>query len=335
MILVTGGTGFLGGHLLLELLKEDIPVRVLISENGHPEKVLSVWKHYTGNGASLLKKADWYAADISNKAMLEPAFEGVTKVYHCAALVSFNPGAKKKMHEINVLGTKNVVDLCLEHKIKKLVHVSSIAAVRSSLKGEPASESDGWPVMDRLWYSKTKTAAEMEVWRGETEGLETVTVNPSVMLGPGEWHSGSPRLFGVCYNGLKFYTHGTTGFVDVRDVAKIMVMLMKSNIRGERFILNAANLSFEEVFRKIARALKVKEPGSYAGPFLAGLAWRFEYLKHLLTGRPPVLTKDSAWSAHRRHAYSSKKVRETLGCNFRSIDETIGEVAEMFSEEGG
>ncbi len=333
MILVTGGTGFLGGHLLLELLKSDVPIRALISEKGDPTKVLSVWKHYMKDSRSMLDKVEWYAADISNKASLEPAFEGVNRVYHCAAIVSFNPGMKERMHEVNVLGTKNVVNLCMEKNVKKLIHVSSIAAVRSSINGEPAKETDGWPLKARSWYSKTKTMAEMEVWRGNVEGLNTVLVNPSVILGPGKWNTGSPRFFGVCYKGLRHFTRGITGFVDVRDVVQIITKLMGSDICGERFILNAANLSFEELFTKIANALNVKAPSVYAPPYLTGFAWRAEFVKHMLTGIPPVVTKQSARSAHLRQVYSSKKVEEMLDYSFRPIDETIKEVAGMFLKE--
>lgn len=333
MILVTGGTGFLGGHLLLELLRSNVPIRALINENSDSRKVLSVWKHYVKDTDSLHDKVEWYAADISNKASVEPAFESIDLVYHCAAIVSFNPGMKEKMHEVNVTGTKNIVNLCIEKKIKKLVHVSSIAAIRSSLNGDPVTETGGWPLKARSWYSKTKTLAEMEVWRGIEEGLNSVLVNPSIILGPGKWNTGSPRFFGVCYKGLRHFTRGTTGYVDVRDVVKIMILLMQSNISGERFILNATNLSYEEVFRKIASALHVKAPHVYAPPYLTGFAWRAEFIKHMLTGIPPVITKQSARSAHLKHIYSAKKIEETLNFTFRPVDETIRDVAAMFLTE--
>ncbi len=333
MILVTGGTGFLGGHLLMELIKTGVPVRALISEKRHPEKVLSVWKHYMKDGHSLMEKVEWFGADVSDKVSLSPAFEGVEKVYHCAAIVSFNPGMRRKMYEVNVTGTKHVVDLCLERKVKKLVHVSSISAIRSTINGEPATENDGWPIKSSSWYSKTKTMAEMEVWRGIVEGLDAVLVNPSVILGPGRWNTGSPRFFGVSYKGLKFYTHGITGYVDVRDVTAIMMKLMNSDITGERFILNAANLSFGEIFRKITHALGVKVPSIYATRFLTAIGWRAEFLKYLITGIPPVITKQSARTAHIQQSYSSKKIEKTLNYSFKPIDDTIREVAGMFLKE--
>lgn len=333
MILVTGGTGFLGGHLILELIKSGIPVRALISENGHPEKVLSVWKHYVKDSHSLMKKVEWFKADISDKFSLSLAFENVERVYHCAAIVSFNPGMKKKMFEVNVTGTKHIVDLCLERKVKKLIHVSSISAIRSTINGEPATENDGWPLKSSSWYSKTKTLGEMEVWRGIVEGLDAVLVNPSVILGPGKWDTGSPRFFGVSYKGLLFYTYGTTGYVDVRDVTTIMLKLMNSDITGERFILNADNLSFREVFRKITQSLGVKAPFIYANRFLTAIGWRAEFIKNLIAGVPPVITKQSARTAHIHQSYSSKKIEETLNYTFRPIDVTIREVAGMFLKE--
>ena len=191
------------------------------------------------------------------------------------------------------------------------------------------------PVKPGSWYSKTKTMAEMEAWRGYTEGLDTVIVNPSVILGPGKWDSGSPRFFRTSFKGLKFYTKGTTGFVDVRDVVQIMIKLMNSTISGERFILNAANMSFKDIFGKIASELGVKAPYINAGPFLTTLGWRFELVKYILTGIPPVITKQSARTSHKIQKYSAKKIEERLNCTFRPIDNTIKEVAEIFLKESG
>ncbi|MBA7529722.1 hypothetical protein ES705_21920 [subsurface metagenome] len=333
MVLVTGGTGFLGGHLLLELLNSETPLRALISEKGKPEKVLSVWKHYVKDPHKLLGRVEWISGDMMDRASLKEAFAGVEKVYHCAALVSFNPGMKRRMHEVNVQGTKHIVNLCIETNVWKLIHVSSIAAVRSSIDGNMAVEQDGYPIKPKSWYTRTKTMGEMEVWRGITEGLSAVVVNPSVILGPGKWNTGSPRVFSICHKGLKFYTRGSTGFVDVRDVVKIMIQLMDSDILNERFIVNAANLTYEEVFKKVADALRVKAPSMYASPFITELVWRGEFLKSLITKIPPRVTRQTARTAHAKQSYSAGKIEDRLGYTFASIDETeeicIGSVAKL------
>jgi dihydroflavonol-4-reductase len=333
MIVVTGGTGLLGAHLLLELAKEDAPVRVILREGTSPEKVLSVWKYYHENPRSLLERFEWHYADLTNRADVHEALDGAVQLYHCSGLVSFDPRLRRRLWEINFSITRNLVDECLSLQGIRMVHVSSVAAIKGSDSGEVNSESDGWPVKSSSVYARTKTAGEMEVWRGITEGMEAVIVNPSVILGPGNWKSSSARIVDVVYNRLPFYTSGVTGFVDARDVASAMLVLMKSTISGERYILNAANVSFRELFEKMAASLQRKAPAHYASPFLTSLAWRAERIKSFLTRNEPVITRSSARSAHAKQAFSSDKIKKDTGFTFREIDETIREVAACYLKE--
>jgi nucleoside-diphosphate-sugar epimerase len=333
MILVTGGTGLLGTHLLLELIKRKLPVRVLLREESDPKKVLPVWKYYVQNPETLFEKIEWFRGDITNKFSLSEALHGADQVYHCAAIVSFERGKKREMYEVNVQGTRNVVDMCLLHNIKKLVYVSSIAAISKTTNDIIITESDGWPATLKAVYSQTKTFAELEVWRGIEEGLNAVIVNPSVILGPGEMHKSSMLFFDKVFKGLKYHTLGSTGFVDVRDVVKAMVQLMESDIRDERFILNAENMSYKDLFEKIAVALNVKPPLKYASPFMTSIVWKLDYLRFLITGKTPTLSQQSAKAAHTRQFYSANKIKKQLNFVSASIDETIEHIAGFYLRE--
>jgi dihydroflavonol-4-reductase len=333
MIVVTGGTGLVGSHLLLELLKADNTVRVLIRKDSKPEKVFTVWKHYVPDPEKLLGKIEWYPCDITDKFALSEALIGADQVYHCAARVSLDGTNKRNMYEVNVLGTHNIVNICLELNVKKLVHVSSIAAIGKAMNGTILSEADGWPVKSKSIYSQTKTLGELEVWRGIAEGLNADIVNPSVIIGPGDWQQSSSRFFDVIFRGLKYYTKGTTGFVDVRDVTKAMILLMNSEISGERFILNSANMSIKDFFEKIALSLEVKAPARYASPLLTSLAWEIEYIKYLFSGLMPKITRQSARTSHTVRQYSGKKIIDQLNFVYTPIDESIANTARLYLQE--
>lgn len=330
MVLVTGASGLVGSHLLYELVSAGEMVRALIRSEESIEKIQSVFSYYTGEADELIRQVDWVYGDVTDVTSLIDTFEEVSEVYHCAAYVSFSGSALKTMKKINVEGTKHIVDICLDLGVRKLVHVSSIAAIGKTEPGKLITEEAKWPQGDISPYSRTKTDSELEIWRGLCEGLNAAIVNPSVIIGPGNWHASSGRLFSQTYKGMKFYTSGSTGFVDVRDVAKIMVNLMKSDITGERFILNAANLSYRDLFNQIAVSLGKQSPKIYAHPLLSQLAWRIEFILDKLFRREPTLTKYSARTAYTHQHYSSAKVGKNLNIKFRPIEQSVKETAELF-----
>jgi dihydroflavonol-4-reductase len=333
MIVITGGTGLLGGHLLIALAKENLPVRVILRKGTDPMKVFQVWKHYPVDLQSMLNRFEWFEADLINKAEVPGAFEKATQVYHCAGLISFGYGKRRSMWETNVEATSNIVNVLMDLPGVKLVHVSSIAAIGPAMPDEPCSELSGWPVAENPLYTKTKTRGELEVWRGIAEGLNAAIVNPSIILGPAKWNTSTARIFDTIYKGLGFYTLGVNGYVDARDVADAMIRLMHSTISGERYILNACNISFHDLFTNISSALHVKPPSYYANPFLTSLAWRAEFLRMLITGRDPVITRTSMRSAHAKQFYSAEKFSSQLGFTFRNINETIEHTAQCYLKE--
>lgn len=333
MILITGGSGLVGSHLIVELLKEGIQPKVLIRNEKSKDSIFKTLSLYSNKPDILFNSIHWVNGDINDRASLFDAFDDVEFVYHCAAKVSFEKGDYKNMLETNIRGTENIVDLCLEREIKKLVHVSSIAAIKGNNDSEIITEDSGWSEGHKLNYSYSKTKGELEVWRGITEGLNAVIVNPSVILGPGDWKSGSPRFFGTVNKGLKFYTRGVTGFVDVYDVVKIMILLMKSDIAGQRFIVNAENVSYELLFKYIAESLGVKAPSIYATPAMTNFAMYVDTLKSKLFFIKPLLTRDTARSAHSVKNYSSEKLLRSIDYKFTPLQQSIDHIAGIFLAE--
>jgi dihydroflavonol-4-reductase len=317
MILVTGATGFLGAELIHQLTAQNLKVRAL--------------KRITSKLPGLIQNnplIEWFEADINEPETLLGAFENITQVYHCAAFISFNPKDKTNLLKINIEGTSNVVNLCLDLNIR-LLHVSSIAALGNAKRGELITEKDYWVYDSNVHsYAISKYEGEMEVWRGIAEGLNAVIVNPAVIIGKNAGFEGSGAIFKLVKDGLKFYTDGATGIVDVVDVAKCMILLMNSKISGERYTLSAENLNYKDFFAEIAKGFGRKAPSIEAKPWMLGIAWRALKLISLFTRKEPSLTKDAARSSFNLSYYSNDKIRNTIHINFKPLKESIREVCQ-------
>ncbi|GMV78074.1 MAG: NAD-dependent epimerase [Chitinophagaceae bacterium] len=321
MILVTGATGLVGSELLKQLSAQNKRVRALYCTTLP-----------TQNSS---KNIEWFQADILDVITLEEAMKDVTQVFHCAAVVSFNPTKKKQLHQTNIEGTTNVVNTCLQEGVEKLVFVSSVAALGRIREDKPIDETMNWTEeTSNSEYGKSKYLAEMEVWRGIGEGLPAVIVNPVIILGTSDWNKGSTEIFKTAYNEFPWYTEGTTGFVDVKDVAKAMIALMNSNITAERFILSSENCMYKDIFTKIAIAFNKKPPHKKVTPFLANVVWRWEAIKGKLTGVAPLLTKETAKTAQTKAIFNNNKLNEYLP-NFRytSLDETIERICSELKDK--
>ncbi len=320
IVFVTGGTGLIGTHLLLKLAKEGASIRALKRTNSDLETVKKVFSFYQSE--SLFATIEWVIGDITDILSLEEAMQGVSKVYHTAALVSFDPKEKQKLYKINIEGTTNVVNACLEKGIKKLCYVSSTAAVGKSKDEGIIVESNSWNEEEvSSSYAISKHYAENEVWRGVAEGLPSVMVNPCVVIGPGDLTRSSGTLFGTIKKGLKFYTGGSNAFVDVRDVADSMFLLMESDIESERFLLIGENMSYKNLFTKIAHSLRVKPPSILVKGILVDLSWRLEKVRSFITRTAPAVTSESAKSAISHNSFSNQKFVDTTHFQFHDMDE--------------
>jgi dihydroflavonol-4-reductase len=317
MILVTGGTGLLGSHLLPLLVREHGTVKALY-RNTHPP----------------INGVEWVQANILDIVLLQELFQQVTQVYHCAGMVSFNPGDENLLYKMNVEGTANVVNACLEAGVQKLLFVSSVAALGRIREDGPINETMNWtPETSNSTYGKTKFLAEMEVWRGMGEGLKTVIINPVIILGAANWNTGSTGIFKSAFNQFPWYTNGVSGFVDVLDVVQAMHQLMQSNIVGERFIVSGHNLPYKTVFTLAANAFNKKPPHKLVTPLLAEIVWRIEWIKGKLTGKKPLLTKETAKTAQAKVYFDNRKLLEALpNFQYTPIEKTIPRIAAELHE---
>ena len=309
-VLVTGGSGLVGNELIKQLLSGGEKVRAVYHSTpitiSHP--CLEIVQ-----------------CDILDVIALEEKMQSISHVYHCAAIVSYDLNDKQKLLKINIEGTANIVNACINSNVEKLVHVSSVAALGRIREDEMITEKMNWiEETSNSIYGKSKYFSELEVWRGIAEGLNAVIVNPSLILGGNNWENSSSAIFKKAYEEFKWYTEGVSGFVDVRDVARVMILLMDSDISSERFILNGENVSFHEVFSSIAKCFQKKPPYKKVTPFVAEIIWRLEKIKSVMTGAKPLLTKETVRTAQAKAYFDNSKILKSLPeFEFTNIKDTI------------
>ncbi|HMK20347.1 MAG TPA: NAD-dependent epimerase/dehydratase family protein [Chitinophagaceae bacterium] len=323
-VLVTGGTGFIGAYIIKELVEKGYAVRAIRRSNKLPFFI----------STDILNKVEWVSGDVLDVISLNEAMQDVDAVIHSAAVVSFDKRDRAQMYNTNVDGTANVVNLSLENGIKKLVHISSISALGRTATGEKVDEEKKW-LNSKLnsHYGISKNKAEMEVWRGMGEGLDAVIINPSTVLGFGNWHDSSCAIFKNSYKGFPWYTRGVNGFVAVEDVAKIAVLLMESNITEERFIINHENWEFRKLFDVIADGFRKKHPKWEATPFLSSIAWRVERIKSFLKNAKPLLTKETARIALSKTYWQNDKILKALpGFSFMALESSITKACKNYAD---
>lgn len=334
MILVTGGTGLVGAHLLYQLSLENESVRAIYRKSSNLEAVKNIFSYYTKDFEILFSKINWIEADILDIYSLEAAFKDVTIVYHAAALVSFNSKDYKAMRKINIEGTSNIVNFCIDKKVTKLCYVSSVATLEKQ-PNKPNIDEIGDFTTEKLnhGYAITKFGAEMEVWRASQEGVPVIIVNPGVILGEGFWDKGTGAIFSKIYHGLIFYTEGITGFVSVTDVVKIMMVLTKSELKNERYILVSENISFKSLFSQIALSFGKKPPTVKVSKLMSEIGWRMEYIWCFITNKNPKFTRQTAASIHKKHLYAAEKLKTALTYKFEPISNTIARVCKFYKRD--
>jgi len=322
-IFVTGGTGFLGAYLL----------RYLVAQGYQNISALKRTTSSMALVADIADKIQWLEGDILDIPFLEEAMEGVQQVYHCAAIVSFDPKEAEKMMRVNVEGTANVVNVALYRTIDKLVHISSIASLGGSKPGEWQDEKTMWKEDKKNSnYAKSKYLSEMEVWRGIMEGLNAAILNPALIIGSGFWDRGTGKIFTMYGEGFSYYSSGTVGIVDVRDVAKIAIQLMESDIQEERFIISSENMPYQTLFNQIATLAAAKLPSKKLSPLLTSIGWRLEWLRSAVTGKSPRITKETINSVSSQTYYKNQKSIDTFGFQYTPIQQTIVETVQQYKQ---
>ena len=333
--MVTGGTGLLGSHLLLRLVREGGPIRAIFRDPRSTEKVRHVFSYYSKDPESLFKRIEWVKADLNDLQALETAFRQVRQVYHCAALISFDPADFGLLNKVNAEGTANIVNLCIDNQVEKLCYASSVATVGRPAESHLADEEDFGPDRYPNVYALSKQSAEKEVWRGSQEGLPVAIVNPGIILGPGYWESGSGIVFGMGAKGRPFAPPGGTGFVSAADVAQIMVSLMQSSIRDERFITVAGNMTYRELLTQVAKACRLPGPRYTIPGWLLQLLWRLDWLRCRLVGSRRKLTKSAVVSLLNPVGYNNHKIKEAIGFKFEPLEKTLEFCCRLWLKEKG
>ncbi|MEI6898709.1 MAG: NAD-dependent epimerase/dehydratase family protein [Bacteroidota bacterium] len=333
MIFVTGGTGLLGSHFLFEMTRNGKRVRALKRKERDLSLLKRVFSYYSDEPGKLLDCIEWVEGDLMDFPLMDEYLEGVDEVYHAGAVVSFYPKDHKKMLTVNIEGTANLVNCALERDVKKFCYVSSVATLGSSEDDKLTDEETYWkPGSHNSIYSVSKYGAEREVWRGMEEGLNAVIVNPSVILGPGYWDDNS-GLFKLVWKGLKYYTPGINGFVDVRDVARAMRLVMEQNLFNERFIVSADNVSYLQLFTLMAKYLDKPAPSVNVPRMMSNIAWRVEAVRSFLTGSLPEITREMASTTNNKYFYSNDKIKKRIGFEFIPVEESIKETCGLFIKD--
>jgi dihydroflavonol-4-reductase len=333
MILVTGGTGLVGAHLLLHLIEYhsigNEKVRAIYRDFKTIEKTKSLFSLYKKN--LLFDSIEWVQADIVDVTSLETAFQGIEYVYHCAAMISFDPKDEGLLRKTNIEGTANIVNFCLAKGVKKLCYISSTAALGDLAAHESiiTEEAEWNPEKQHSDYAISKYGAEMEVWRGQQEGLAVIIANPGIIIGPGFPKQGSGQLFKQVANGLSFYTLGSAGFVAVSDVVRIAVQLTKSDVCNERYTLIAQNIVFRELLNSMSDAIKVKRPTIHLSPFLMEIGWRVDWILSAFFRRKRKITKAMAKASYSKNDYSNEKIKTELPIDFLNVHQYIKEISSL------
>jgi dihydroflavonol-4-reductase len=324
MVLITGATGLLGSHICREMLQQGIAFQAM---------------RRPGAGPGLLKPLEgsiqWVEAELEDTPVLDQLLQGIDTLVHCAAIVSFDRRDADAMERINVEATRDLVDLALKHRIRKLVFVSSVAALGRTTKDTTLDETAQWKESPlNTTYAYTKHRAELEIWRGHAEGLQVLVVNPSVVLGAGDPNKSSTRIWKYVWDENKYYTDGVINFIDARDAADCLVQLMQKDISGQRYILNAGSVPYKQLFEQMAHAMGKRAPYLRAKGWKLQLALLSEYLKSIFTGTPPKVTRETLRATNYKIHYQNHKVVNTLGYQFKPLNETLSHLADHWRQEG-
>jgi dihydroflavonol-4-reductase len=332
--LVTGATGIIGSHVVLHLLKANKEVIACKRKGSDVNKVKKLFSYY--KYGDLFEKIKWKEIDLQDPFSIEEAFQQVEEVYHCAGFVSFLSKDRSKLFQVNEKGTANVVNACIQQKVKALCHVSSIATINNLDYHSILTEEVFWKKSGKESdYAISKYNAEREAWRGVEEGLNVVIVNPGVVLSPGFWDQSSSRLFKVCYEGNSFYTEGKAAYVSATDTAAIMCSLMEKGQFASRYIIAEGNYFFKEVLDQICHSFQKKGPGLKAGKILLEFARVFDGIGSGIRGKEQRITRALINSAFSTQSYSNSKIKEALSINFTPIQTLIPDICSIYLREQG
>jgi len=333
-ILLTGATGLLGAHLICRLTDSGIRVKALRRPSSSMATIEKVFKAYASEPEQAMGRIEWVLGDVTDYYSLEDALEGIDKIFHTAGYISFAKRERKRLEDINVGGTANLVNAALHRGVRKLIHVSTVESLGRMDLDELITETTPWKNSPlNTHYGVTKHAGEREAWRAAEEGMDVLVVNPGLIIGLGDWNSGTGRIVQRMAQNQSFYTEGSNGWVDVRDVARAMIDLDDAGVHGERFILVSENLDMKTGFEKLALNLGTKAPHRRAGKILLNIAAWTEKFKSFVTGAEPLITTENAVTASLKSRYDNSKLFKFIPFEYTPMDETFREVSMRYRAE--
>jgi dihydroflavonol-4-reductase len=313
MIFLTGANGLVGSYIARILLSHNYAIRGLRRKTSDMSLI-----------ADIVNKIEWVEGDLTDVQLLDQTIKETDTVIHCAALISFSKKYEKEMFKTNVDGTANMVNACLKNNVKQFCHVSSVAALSRKKNNDLIDEGAVWEASsNNTLYAESKYLSELEVFRGVEEGLNAFIVNPSIIIGPGDWNNGSSKIFKYVYDEYMFYPKGEMNYIDVRDVAEIVFRLLKTEVKGERFILNAGKIPYKDIFNLMAVRFNKKAPGIEANTLMKELAWRINKITSFFKGNDPLLTKESVKVSGQSYSYNNEKIRSSLNYKFKDVNDSV------------
>ena len=326
--LVTGGTGFLGAHILYYLTNNNESPIALKRKNSCLKKIKNIFLSHGDSNLILFKKIKWKEVDLLDFYNTGKELKEVDTVFHCAAIVSFNTKMKNQLLDTNYYATKNLINFSLIHNVSKFCFISSVATLSKDINQAFFDEESWFSWSDKKSnYAISKYLAEMEVWRGFSEGLNGFIVNPSLIIGPGDDNGLFATMIKKLGNKTMFYPKGSSGFVDVRDVAKIVLKLAKLNVTNERYIINAYNMSFKKLLHIFAIKMNTTKPSVPINKSIVSIYLILSKLINSIIGKKTLLTNEMLEFLDGDLNYSNQKIKNKLNYQFiefsKSLEETI------------
>ena len=322
MILVTGATGILGRVVVLELLKRGRSVRATKRVSSNTEEVRDSYRFYTDQPDEFFNKIEWVDVDFEDIDSLQSALNEIEEVYHCAGKVSFHPDDRRTMYHTNIENTRRLLYACENSLVKKFCFVSSTAVLDGvDEQGEVTEDSNYNSKLAHSSYSKSKHFSEMEVWRASAEGLNTVIINPGVIIGSGNWQASSGEMFDA-FEKYPYAMSGSTAYVDVRDVAEIAISLMDKKSFGERYIIISESKKILEVANYVRWKL-----GKSKVKVLSKAVLNLGYVLNILFGwlipKLKMMTKVNLETVTSHLVVSNKKIKQELDYEFIKVFDSI------------
>lgn len=322
-VLVTGGTGFIGSNLAAALIREGYSVRVL----RRPESDMRALGDL---------KVESCLGDLRNPASIREAVKGCDTVFHTAAMISYWRKERPLMGEINVGGTRTIVEACLEAGVKRLIHTSSTAAIGFPASGGVADESVAynWHPYD-VGYRNSKHAAEEEVHRGVSLGLDAVLVNPSIVIGPRDIHFHGGQLIRDVYRKkIFYYISGMLNVTYVDDVVQGHLSAARLGRKGERYILCGETLTRKEVLTTIAEVVGGIPPLFKVPTPMIRLVTAGSELVSAVAGKKPWISSELMAGNELEYRLSSHKAESELGYTITPFREAVRRTFDWYRLHG-